>query len=210
MLKINYILIFLLVLVSCTQTHTEYWENGDKKLEYSLKSGKKNGIEYGWFQNNRLQCQFEYKDGLLNGKAVTWYYNGNKESEEFYINNKLNGISTFWSETGILSIQKEYKNGILDGIFKEWYDNGQLKVDGLYSNELFHGTWGYYDPRGIKVGEGQFEKGTGTLKGFYLNGVLKREVPYFLNMKNGEEVWYNESGSIERIVLYKNDRIISN
>jgi len=74
---------------------------------------------------------------------------------------------------------------------------------------MYHGTWIYYDPRGLKVGKGIFDKGTGVLKAFRSNGTLKREVHYENNRKNGEEVWYDSEGEIERRIVYKNDRIIS-
>jgi len=202
-------LIVLTLFTSCTKTHVEYWDNGNMRLSYTTKKGEKHGLEQHWFKNGRLQIQFEYNNGVLSGTGTRWYFNGHKEREDTYTEGKLNGISKLWNENGSLSIEKEYVNDTLHGIFREWFENGQLKVEGAHYKNLFHGTWTYYDPRGIKVGEGHFEKGKGILKGYNLNGLLNREVAYKNNMKNGKEIWYNEAGFIEKIIVFENDRIIS-
>lgn len=201
--------LILLLMFACKQTHTEYWHTGHKKHEYTTKKGEKHGEEKRWFQTGRLQSRFDYKNGKLHGTSTRWYYNGNKERKDTYENGKLNGITRLWNEDGKISIKKEFRNDTLHGIYKEWFDNGQQKVEGQHYNNMYHGAWTYYNAAGFKVGSGIFDKGTGVLKGFRLNGSLKRKVHYKDNKKHGEELWYDTEGNLERRLIFENDRIVS-
>ena len=193
---------------SCKKTKTEYYSNGFKKYEVDLVGGKKNGFENRWYESGRLQTQFEYKNDTLSGKAKRWFYNGNLQSEDTYQRNKLNGISVIWNEKGYKIIEKTYINDTLNGSYKEWHPNGNIKVEGFNKKGLYHAEWIYYDILGDIVGKGSFDEGRGVLKGFNQKGQIIREVSYQNNMKNGEEKHYDSSGNLEKIVIYKDDKII--
>jgi len=48
--------------------HTEWWENGQKKLEVSYKDGKPDGLGIVWYKNGQKKSEVTSKDGELISK----------------------------------------------------------------------------------------------------------------------------------------------
>ena len=58
--------------------HTEWWENGQKKLEVSYKDGKPDGLGIVWYKNGRMKSKGTYNEGELVSQGF-WDENGNKK-----------------------------------------------------------------------------------------------------------------------------------
>lgn len=74
----------------------KYYENGQKKLEYTLVDDKKHGL----YQR--------------------WYESGQKEKECSYVNGKKVGICQEWHPSGDLYLQCSYMDGQLEGLYEMW------------------------------------------------------------------------------------------
>ena len=58
--------------------HTEWWENGQKKLEVTYKNGKPDGLGMWWNVNGQMKSKGTYNAGELISQEF-WDENGNKK-----------------------------------------------------------------------------------------------------------------------------------
>ncbi|MAZ61293.1 MAG: hypothetical protein CMG50_03850 [Candidatus Marinimicrobia bacterium] len=105
----------------------EYYDNGNVKIEYNYKNGKKNGVQKKWYLNNQLSIKYNYENGKLDGLQKKWYENGNIKSESNYNNDILNGISRYWFSNGQIKYLKLYKDGLLVDILESYDENGNSR-----------------------------------------------------------------------------------
>ena len=61
--------------------HTEWRDNGQKKLEVTYKDGKLDGLGTWWNDNGQKEMERTSKDGELDGLETHWYGNGQKKEE---------------------------------------------------------------------------------------------------------------------------------
>ena len=123
-----------------------YDKNGN--VIYELKNGNGKVIEYN---DDKIEFEGEYLNGLKHGKGKQYYNNGNLSFEGEYLNGlKWNGIiyepnnkntyelkdgkgyiKEFNGGTGMLSYEGEYMNGKRNGKGKEYW-NGKLIFEGEF------------------------------------------------------------------------------
>ncbi|HNS17261.1 MAG TPA: toxin-antitoxin system YwqK family antitoxin [Bacteroidales bacterium] len=199
----------LLLVTGCQRTVTTYWENGLKKSELSFRGKTFEGISTWWHSNGNKQMEASYHNNLLDGKSTRWFYNGNVESITFYSGGLKNGPAITFSESGEKVSEENYRNDSLEGPYTTWFPGVGIRITGFFDHGLYDSTWTYFNEQGRRIGEGRFEKGTGTQVGFYPSGKVMREIPYVENKKHGEERWYGEQGNLERVLVFENDRLIS-
>ena len=94
-----------------------FYENGQKKLEFNYKDGKKDGLQTKWWENGQKGSEENYKDGKLNGLEARWYDNGQKKLEANYKDGKLMS-SEVWKPNGEKCPESNVKNG--NGVLV-WY-----------------------------------------------------------------------------------------
>lgn len=68
----------------------------------------------------------EFKDGLLNGKIITYWSSGEKLAEEDFLNGVRNGFAVRWHKNGQKQSEERYENDILVGEITEWDDKGEI------------------------------------------------------------------------------------
>jgi len=200
--------ISFLLLTSCKDIRKEYYADGKVKSVLSFKGKVMNGISVWYYDGGDKMMECEYKNGNIDGKMSRWYYNGNLKTEQFYVNNRQNGKCTDYFERGGKQAEQYYKNDTVDGPFIEYYPDMQVKSKGKYSMGVWDGKWEYFDEKGILVGEGNFVKGTGVLKGYYWNGRLNRVDHYLNGQKDGKETSYKENGEIEKELVFKQGKLV--
>lgn len=209
MKKVIFFLI-LLTIFACTKVKKDYFPNGNIKSEITYKNGKKNGPAKYYDDLGKISDEYIYVNDKLEGISKKWFYKGTISRIDSFKNNMLNGISvSFDQDNGYKLKEETYKNDTLNGLFCDFHPNGQIMTKGYFLKGLYDSVWNYYDNRGIPVGQGIYKNGTGILKGWFLNGKPIREVHYVGNKKNGTETRWNEKGEITRIIIYKDDRIVS-
>jgi antitoxin component YwqK of YwqJK toxin-antitoxin module len=204
------ILAFLsaLLLSACSENKKQYWDNGKLQSELNYKNGKLDGPSTWYFENGRKEQEVFYKNNKLDGFQNRWYPSGTLESRSFYKDGKLEGTALTFDEDGNKATEETYTNDTLDGIFNQWYSSGQLKIHGQYDKGYFDGQWVYHDIYGNVIGVGNYEKGSGTQKAWYPNGVLQREISYVKNVKHGAEKWYDTDGKLEKVIFYADGNVV--
>lgn len=63
-----------------TGLHTGYWENGQKKYEYSFVNDLYAGTQYEWYPTGQVFSKKAYKEGHENGLQQVWTPDGKLKS----------------------------------------------------------------------------------------------------------------------------------
>jgi len=89
--------------------YTEIYDNGQVKIEGFLKNGVRVGQWMSYYSTGLRWSENMYRDGMLDGRSVTYYDNGHLRYEGFYIEDKKAGIWQFYDDSGKL-VKKENFN----------------------------------------------------------------------------------------------------
>jgi antitoxin component YwqK of YwqJK toxin-antitoxin module len=194
-----------------TEVKKEYYPNGKVKLEYTLKDGKKEGVERKFYENGNKKSEVYYQDGEEDfSKLYYWYETGEKQAE--YDESRF--IDVEYYKNGNIKRKQIYQNNnIKDFIEKEYYENGKIKMErpsdlegSSYSTD---GIRKDYDENGNLYSETLYDKGHAvSYKLFHANGKIKEEGNYKksgLRVKEGLVRAYYESGKPQNEYNYKND-----
>jgi antitoxin component YwqK of YwqJK toxin-antitoxin module len=93
-------------------TYSEWFENGNRRLEQQMKNGRRHGTYKEWFENGNPSMETQYNDGQEDGLHKDWYENGNIRMESEIKNGKRHGFTHFWNEDGIKQWIQLYAEGI--------------------------------------------------------------------------------------------------
>ncbi len=211
-MKFRYILFGTLVLlcVSCTKIEKTYYPDGNIQSSIPYRFGKENGTAYYYFDSpNTLEIEMEMKHGKKNGEFRRYFENGLLDTYCTYVNDSIEGVAINYTANGAKSQEFTYVHGIKNGPHKAYHLSGDIKIEGQFKNNLFDGKWTYYDERGVVVGEGSFKEGNGEVYFYDKRGLLLRLTRYINNKKDGAEEYYTPSGAVEKVIVFKQDRIVS-
>lgn len=205
---ILFIIVSLLV-TSCTKIVNDFYPSGRLKSQIQFRNGVEHGVSKYYNENyGSLVMEVTMKKGKKDGPFNRFYFNGNLEYEAHYVNDELEGIERTYTQVGQMITETTYKKGIKDGPYHSWHENGVQFSSGAYKNDQQDGKWEFYDERGLLMGEANFKEGTGEQLAYDQNGLLKRKTLYRSGMKEGEETHYFPDGKIEKILVYREDRIV--
>ena len=202
-------ILLLLAVASCRHTQKEYYPNGELRSSIEYKGKVQDGLAVYYDVKGVKTLEVTMVNGKKEGRLRTFFFNGNLQTEEYYVNDLLNGKQSTYNSDGVRLTEIEYKDGVMNGSYQEWHERDILKCVGQYAGGLWDGHWEHYDMRGFLVAEGDFVRGTGDQINYTETGVLFKKTHYENNAKNGEEVYYNPQGDIVKIIVYKDDRMIS-
>jgi antitoxin component YwqK of YwqJK toxin-antitoxin module len=133
-----------------------------KALDFgSFKNG--NGTLKMYDEQGFFREQYQYVNGLLNGKAETYYQNGKLHSTFNYENDTLSGTFMLYSENGTLHEQKTYWKGKIDGSSTIYHSNGKVWTTRFYVNGLLWNVQVNKDMNGKSRDIGTIKDGTGTV-----------------------------------------------
>lgn len=112
-----------------------------------LMDGKKRIGHWTYYQpdGKTLLSEENYKNGVLEGKSVTYYKSGKVAEVLSYKNDKLHGNSKRFAKNGVLLDDLNYVNGKLDGLAKYYDIHGKLIYTGNYKDDMKVGKWEYFE-----------------------------------------------------------------
>lgn len=127
-------------------------------------------------------------------------------------NKSENNSVKFYYGNGRVSSEGMMRNGKPDGIWISYYPAGQIKSIGKRSNFLLDSIWKFYDEMGHLSEEINYLRGKKS--GFWIRyqGVLKNDSLmrmelskelYLDDKKEGQGLYYDNQGQIEKIVRYR-------
>ena len=183
--------------------HIDYYMNGKKSMEGSIKNGVKTG-SYKIYGEDDSWAEGNYIDGKMKGFWINWYSKDKICSEGEYksdvkegfwreyetdgscwegeiIHGKPDSRWAGWYSTGNKKGEHYYQGGKREGLWIDWYENGKELSVGSFMDDLKVGTWTEYNIKGKKF------------IGKYINDV-----------KEGEWEWYGSDGTYKGKIFYKN------
>ena len=91
-----------------------------------MKNGKKDGLWTSWYDNGQKKDEFTWKDGKVDGTWKWYWSNGTKMKEGNWKDSKLDGLWTEWDENGQKKEEVIFKDGeMISG--KKWNKDGTVK-----------------------------------------------------------------------------------
>lgn len=109
-----------------TGTYIEFYTNGNKRIELSLKKGIVDGPTRLYFESGMVSEIRSYKKGKMDGTWTTWSDEEIKIGEANYKNNVKHGEWFIWDEDGTLRFEMHYTNGKKTGTWKMYDEKGDL------------------------------------------------------------------------------------
>ena len=168
--------------------YTEYYKNGQIKIQGSYKEGKRDGEFKTFLKNGKSAGFIIYKDGkIIKSTLVKTMKDNASFSPISYANYDLD---TSYSIGGVdfpNKLLKRYrmydKKGVLNGNSIGYYEEGNIQSIFPYKNNLIEGL----------------------VIRYYENGNIKEEVNYKNNKMNGEAKSYDENGKLNGRTIFKDD-----
>jgi antitoxin component YwqK of YwqJK toxin-antitoxin module len=109
-----------------TGTYIEFHNNGNKKIEVSLKSGLPDGPLSIFFESGKIHETRSYKKGKMHGTWLTWNEDGTKVALANYKDNLKHGDWFIWDDKGTLRFEMHYSQGKKVGTWKMFNEKGEL------------------------------------------------------------------------------------
>ncbi|WP_339121431.1 toxin-antitoxin system YwqK family antitoxin [Fusobacterium nucleatum] len=168
--------------------YTEYYKNGQIKVQGSYKEGKRDGEFKAFLRNGKSAGSVVYKDGkIIKSTLVKAMKDNASFSPVTDIYYKLEDSHTLRKvdyENGLLKTYFIYnKDGIPDGESVEYYEEGNIESIVHFRNNIVEGlTITYYE-----------------------NGNIDEEVNYKNNKMNGEAKSYDENGKLNGRTIFKDN-----
>lgn len=161
-MKINYILLFLLAVlsVSCSKNSVVLTEDELPEDIFYLKDDIKpfNGTCYIYFnKSNQLKEELSFKNGVLHGLRVSYFKNGQIKQKGFFKDGRYNGTWKSFNEAGNIIFEAEYSNDTLTGKYVSWYKTNVMKEKGNCEKNRRVGKWIYYDEAGMIIKQENYQ-----------------------------------------------------
>ena len=183
--------------------YTEYYKNGQMKVQGSYKEGKRDGEFKAFLKNGKSAGSVFYKDGIPDGESVEYYEEGNIKSIIPFRNNIVEGLTITYYENGNIDEEVNYKNNKMNGEAKSYDVNGKLNGRTIFKDN-------------IKLEEDVYKENE-ILKNTFKNGELVKQDICAPNgtlkerrILNGDEMEYSTfypNGNVKQKILTK-DKII--
>ncbi len=190
----------------CKQKDVEYYDNGNKKTEFTKKNGEFDGESIWYYQNEQPKIIANYEAGELHGPTYHFFYDGRKEQEVHYKNGLKHGKALEWHDNGRQKQIAHYNNDTLHGAYKEFFrEDENIKIKGRYLRGVRDSLWVWYYRSGLKASEIDFEMGTGKRTYWFPDGKKESVLSYQDDKKHGKAWYFNKAGDTIKISVFEKD-----
>ncbi len=126
-------------------------------------------------------------------------YEGYKVKKEYFTGGQIRSI--------FIMTDDSEQNGVL----KKYGYDGSVTSMGYIKNGVNDGEEKWYDKKGRKILLVHYVKGKkhGVEEGYYPNGDVMMSTTYAKGLKNGEAHTFNKDGSINKQIIFKDDRVVN-
>src|SRR5690606_20085191 len=137
-----------------------------------------------FYPNGDLKVETNYDKDEKNGYSISYYTNKVKKAEGWYENGKLHGYWNYYFPNGTIDSKNYYLKGKLKG-YQEYYSiNGKLRKEEFIENELLTQVK-YYDTTETLFETVKLENGTGNYKTNFVNGKPQFDAHYIYGIAHG-------------------------
>ncbi|TWI99278.1 antitoxin component YwqK of YwqJK toxin-antitoxin module [Mucilaginibacter frigoritolerans] len=200
--------------------YTLLYPTGKIKALGNYVNGDLVGPYKNFYFDGSLQSTLFYKNGMLDSNYVSYYYGGKKYAEGKYLHNNKTGVWKLYNEDdGSLYNTVNYVNDQINGTKNYFLPNGSKDFTSTYKDDELNGLHIKYDPDGTQAYQVLFEDdapqaytytgpdgklvpfipidpANGSVKAYFQNGKIAREVSYRDGAKNGLNKIYYGTGQL--------------
>ncbi|HEY3403641.1 MAG TPA: tetratricopeptide repeat protein [Ohtaekwangia sp.] len=156
----------------------DYFFNGKKQGDGTLKDGVLDGRRNVYYQNGNLSYYTHYVNGIETGESKEYFMNGTLHQEGSFKNGKDDGLWKEWYSTGTLKRQTEFKEGQVIGATKEHDKFHKLLSSGItmFRDGNYQGAIKSYDKAlelNPNYSDAYFHRGTAYLNDFKFDEAVK-------------------------------------
>lgn len=142
-----------------------------------------------------IQMTGQYTDRKLTvetGEFIYYYETGDREEVWNYVAGVKSGEYLSYYEGGQKKVQATYNNDRYTGLYQEFFPDGQLRAEAVFTKEYYIRSKAVrYHPNGSKRLVMDLDSsGTGSVRGYYLNGELQIEGQYRNGYRIGRWNYY--------------------
>jgi antitoxin component YwqK of YwqJK toxin-antitoxin module len=119
--------------------YTEYYDNGNKKLETTFVNDVENGEQKKYNYDGTLAVTQTIKNGIIDGPTKKYYPSGRVQVECNAKNGKLDGTCKSYYENGMVEIESSFVDGIQQGKAYTYDEAGNLLATVDIKDGLKHG-----------------------------------------------------------------------
>jgi len=179
--------------------HTIYFYNGEKESEINYKNGEKDGHAV-WYRRDTTKkssvkmvkhIEGNFVGDVQNGHWIYYQIDGTIGNEGEYLDGKMSGLWTWYYDGKKIWKTANYQNGERNGLYTVYYENGQVYYTGNYKDNKEEGFWKRFHENGKPEIQGCFHDGKqdSVWKEWFDNGVLRYEINYVQNKKDGVVIY---------------------
>lgn len=112
------------------------YKDADRLIfNYILPDSAKDGKYILIYENNQIALKLNYKNNILNGPQLEYFFHGNRKSQKFFKSGKLNGTQYFFHlDPESISRIENYKNGLKHGLFISFFQEGHPSTIEFFKN----------------------------------------------------------------------------
>ena len=123
-----------------------YYPNGNKSVDMKInEKGEREGLLYFYDNYGTKNDEVFYKEGLPDGKRVTFYKNGHIKDSFYYANSDIDGYDKSYFSNGVVQSEGWYKAGKKQGLWKFYHENGKLRMEEYFLNDELNGFYKKYN-----------------------------------------------------------------
>lgn len=171
-----------------------FWDNNRINEEFSWVEGLKEGLYREYTENAILVTQITWEHGAKNGPYIYYYENGAKQSEGNFKDNELDGEIIGYYPAGNKRYVNTYSRGIRHGKSLSWFGNGAPEQISNFVNDLPDGeVFAYYPDSGLRY-ECVYKMGVrnGRYYQFHRSGCPAEETYYKMGVMDSVHRIWNE------------------
>ena len=84
-----------------------WYENGNKRIEFGYKNGKRHGCSTSWYENGTKKQVVNFIDGIRGGEFELYYEDGKLSAKGVFANDKPNNV-TMYNRDGVTINDEKY------------------------------------------------------------------------------------------------------
>lgn len=136
---------------------TEYYRNGNKKMESAFQDGELHGAQTMYYEDGAIQSVVQYDHGIQRGTIQAYMNDGSPIVDGVYENDRFSGVMNEY-ENGRIVRTCNFLNGVLHGPYI-LYESGSVVADAFYDHGFLNGVARNYNSQGTVIRLKEYQSG---------------------------------------------------
>ena len=146
------------------ETHPACIFIGISMPQTTLRYGKRHGKSIQFFQKDvtltsKIEKISDWKNGVLDGQSIEWWYNGQLSSIVMYKEGLKEGYEIEFHEDGTTWATTTYKKGLIEGESKQFWENGNIRYQYFSKEGKSQGEYKEWTEDGKLIDHLEFKDG---------------------------------------------------